>query len=432
MIFQATPKQKKAIKVLVQNYFKKDGKPYPITDGQCDIMAGILKKSIKYLWISAPTRYGKSEIIAITLIILAVFYKLKVPIIAGSEDKARKIMDYILEHLADHPELYQGLINLKGIRDIEKLKVHAAKDVLRWATGGWIFITSVDARTISKEGEGAVGEGGDVVILEEAGLIKKKEQFSKIVRMTEGQWGKLVMAGNCYEGSIFETAFKNPIYHKIRITLGQSMREGRVTVKELMGKKPQTTSKDWKRFYLVEFPKAGEFTYFKPRKYEYLPSDLKYYGSLDPALGEAKKGSKVGIIVLGVANDGQAYEVQSIVKNLKPEEAMREVFNLPYQFQRFVIESVQFQKYFLTEIQRKSREENKDIPFDGIQQSKNKIERIESMEPPINTGQILFKGDNDLWGQMQDYPDTESLDGIDALEMAWRTINKGEVSFQWI
>ena len=124
-----------------------------------------------------------------------------------------------------------------------------------------------------------------------------------------------------------------------------------------MGKKPQTTSKDWKRFYLVEFPKAGEFTYFKPRKYEYLPSDLKYYGSLDPALGEAKKGSKVGIIVLGVANDGQAYEVQSIVKNLKPEEAMREVFNLPYQFQRFVIESVQFQKYFLTEIQRKSREE---------------------------------------------------------------------------
>ena len=46
--------------------------------------------------------------------------------------------------------------------------------------------------------------------------------------------------------------------------------------------------------------------------------------------------------------------------------------------------------------------------------------------------QINYKGDNDLWGKMQDYPDTESLDGIDALEMAWRTINKGEVSFQWI
>ncbi|MCH8090436.1 MAG: hypothetical protein IH955_10545, partial [Chloroflexi bacterium] len=44
--------------------------------------------------------------------------------------------------------------------------------------------------------------------LEEAGLIKKKEQYSKVVRMMEGtEWGKIVQSGNCIESSIFEDAF---------------------------------------------------------------------------------------------------------------------------------------------------------------------------------------------------------------------------------
>lgn len=329
-------------------------------------------------------------------------------------------MDYVLEHIGDHPELYRGLLNLKGLKDVQKLKVSASKDTLRWATGGWIFITSVDMRQTSKEGEKAVGEGGDVVVLEEAGLIRKKEQFSKIIRMTEGDWGKLVMSGNCFENSVFEIAYNSPLYTKIRIPLDQAIAEGRITQKEIENKKPQTTSKDWKRFYLVEFPKAGEFTYFRPKKYEYLPPDLIYYGALDPALGEAKKGSLIGIVVLGKDQGGQVYEVDSIGKHLKPEEAMREVFNMPYKFDRFLIESVQFQKYFLQELEKKSKAEGRYIPFEGIQQSKNKSERIESLEPVINTKQILFKGDNELWNEMQDYPDSENLDCLDALEMCWR------------
>lgn len=420
--------QKKVIKELVRTYFKdRYGKPFELTNGECEILKAVLQKSLKYVWVSAPTRYGKTNTIALGLIILAVFYKLKIPVIAGSEEKARKIMDYILDHIANHPELYRGLINLKGIRDIEKLKISVSKDTLRWASGGWIYITSVDSRSVSKEGERAVGEGGDVVVLEEAGLIKRKEQFSKIVRMTEGEWGKLIMAGNCMERSVFETAYKDDLYYKVRITLDQAIKEGRITQRELEAKKTQVTTKDWKRFYLVEFPKANEFAYFKPRKYEYLPNELEYYGSLDPALGEAKKGSLVGIVILGRTKDGKVYEVESIGKQIKPEEAIREVFNFPYEFQRFGIEEIQFQKYFLQEMDRKSIEQKKYIPFIGIKQSRKKEERIESLEPVINTEQILFKGENELWDEMQNYPDIENLDCLDALEMAWRLVS-GRVS----
>lgn len=436
MTYKLNKKQLKATRLLISTYFKnREKKPYHPTDGQCEIFAAILDKRIKWLWVSAPTRYGKSDDVAMALLFAAAFLNLKIPIVAGSADKARKIMDYIIEHVADHEELYQGLVNVKGLAEIERLKVSVSKDTLRWAGGGWILVTSVDSRNISKEGEGVVGEGGDIVVLEEAGLIKHKEQFSKIVRMPERNrgWGKLVMAGNCVEGSVFEDAYKDPMYVKVRISLAQAVKEGRYSIGELREKKAQTTKKDWKRYYLVIFPKKGEFTYFQPRKYEYVPKDLKYFGALDLAMGKAKKGSLIGIVVLGQsASSGQVYEVMNIGEHLKPNDTIRRVFNLPFTFERFVIEEVQFQSYFIQVIEDLSKKEGRYIPFEGIHQKRAKEERIESLEPAINTGQILFSGDGELWDEMEEYPNAENLDVIDALEMAWRTIRGDSFDFTFV
>jgi len=394
-------------------------------------MEAILNPVYKEVWISAPTRYGKSEVIAMGAILLAVLYHLKVPIVAGSMDKAKKIMEYILQHIGDHPDLYAGLINAENTEIIDKLKIQLSKTALRWVQGGWIYVTSVDSKNISKEGEGVVGEGGDVVILEEAGLIRREEQYSKIVRMTEEDngWGKLIQSGNCIEKSVFETASKDPAYHKVRIGLEQAIAEYRIKESALARKKKSMTSRDWKRYMLVEFPQENEYTYFKPTKYDVLPNELKYYGALDPALGQAKNGSLVGIVVLGVDSKGQIYEVESIGTQMKPDETIRAIFNMPYTFTRFVIESIQFQKYFLQTIDEKSKELGKRIPFKGITQNRDKISRIESLEPAINTGQIYFKGGNELWKEMQDYPESENLDVLDALEMAYRTINSSGFDF---
>lgn len=417
-----TPKQLKAVRLLVQTYFKgKKGEPYPITDSQCGIFASIIRKEFKYVWLTAPTRYGKSEILALALIYLASIEKLKIPIVAGSTEKANKIMEYILEHVGDHPDLYNALINLEGLESIDKLKISVAKDKLRWSHGGWIYITSVNSRQVNLEGEGVVGEGGDVVVLEEAGLIKSKDQFSKIVRMTEGEWGKLVMSGNCIEGSVFENGYNSPLYHKVRIDLATAVKEGRYNYLELQNKRSQTTAKDWKRYYKCEFPEANEFSYFKPKQYGTLPAELKYYGSLDPALGESKnnetpKGSLVGINVLGKDVNGQIYQVESIGEIMSPDETIRRIFNMPYKFERFGIEAVQFQRYFIKMIDRQSKQEGRYIPFVGLEAKGKKEERIEAMEPFINTGMILFRGDDILWEHMADYPRCK-LDVLDSLEI---------------
>lgn len=425
-------KTQTVIQTLVSQFFKNSkGEPYVLTPGQCDIFEAITNPKYKWVWDSAPTRYGKTEVIALALTYLAKFHHLKIPVVAGSTDKAEKIMEYVVQHLGDHPQLSNGLINLDEIKDVQRLKVRMSKTALRWSDGGWIYITSVDARNVSKEGEGVVGEGGDIIILEEAGLIKRKEQYSKIVRMKEDnkEWGKLVMSGNCIENSVFETAFNDPLYHKVRIGLQQAIDEGRFNQSTLDEQKTQTTSKDWKRYYLVEFPAANEFTIFKPKRYEILPNDLKYYGAVDLALGEAKKGSLVGIVNLGIDGKGQVYEVDSLGIQMQPDETMRTIFNFPYKFNRFGVEAVQFQKYFLQVIDERSKAEGKYIPFQGITQTKKKEERIESMEPFINTGQILFRGDNELWTEMQDYPECDNFDVLDALEMAWRTIGIGKFEF---
>lgn len=248
----------------------------------------------------------------------------------------------------------------------------------------------------------------------------------------EGGWGKLIMSGNCIENSVFEKAYNSDLYYKTRISLEDAIKEGRFTEQELEEKKQQTTVKDWKRYYLVKFPEANEFSYFKPTQYENLPKDLEYYGAIDPSLGEHKKSSKIGIVIIGKDQAGQIYEVDSIVDHMSPDEAIRVIFNFPYKFTRFVFETIQFQKYFMEVTDGKSKKQGLYIPFQGIQQNRNKNERIESLEPHINNKHILFKGDNQLWKDMQDYPETEFLDGLDALEMAWRTINEGNVDYSFI
>jgi len=416
-------------KDFIRKVFKKDGKPYEATDGQVEIFEKILNPYIKNLWITAPSRYGKTEISALAILTLASQFNLKIPIVGGSYDKANKIMEYILEHIGDNYYIYEGLINL-DLKEVESLKVQRSKVALRWKNGGWIYITSIDERNISKEGSRVVGEGGDMVFLEEAGLIKSEEQFSKVVRMPEGKIAKLVMSGNCFENSIFEKAYHSDIYHKVKITLDQAIKEGRIDKERLFKViKPQMTRKDWLRFYETKFPKSDDFSYFKPKKYEILPrlEEMEIFGAIDLSLGE--KGSNLtGIVILGKEKKtGKIYEVESIGQVLKPDEAINRILSFPYNFVRFGIEDVYFQRYFKNVIEEKSRRLGKFIPFTGIKQSKSKIERIESLEPIVNTAQIEFKGGNELFNELKNYPELEFIDVLDALEMCYRLIKENQV-----
>jgi len=418
-------KLKKALSLI----FKKNDKPFIMYDRQVDIISAILDKDIKWLWISAPTRYGKSEIVAIGALFLASMLKLRVRIVGATSQKANKIMEYILEHVADNELIYDTLINKDTIA-VKKLKILMRKSELRWMDGGWISVLSAQETNTVQSGSGLLGEGGDVIIIEEAGLLKREETFNKIVRMREPDngYGKLIQVGNLIEGTIFEKAYNDKKYTKIFVTLEDAKREKKWTDKYIAEQKSEITTKDWKRLYAMEWVRGDEYAVFKPQKYDILPklSDLEIYGAVDLALGKSNKGSKIAIVVLGKHKDtGQIYEIESIIKHMRPNEAINTILNLPYPFVRFGIENVQFQQFFVSVIDEKSKRLGKRIPFEGVGQGKQKVLRIESMEPVVNTGQIYFKENMQLWNDLRDYPDTEFLDGLDALEMCYRLLNEG-------
>lgn len=398
-----------------------------MSDGQCEIFYCITSKHIKYGWISAPSRYGKSETAAIALIYLARFFDLKIIIIGATDEKANKIMEYVVEHIGDHEDLSIGLLNT-DIKQIDKLKIQTSKKALRWASGGWIYITSIDAKSVAAGGEKAVGEGADVVYIEESPLIKTKEQMSKIIRMPEIDrgWGKLLQAGNLFEGNHFEEAFNSNRYYKAFVPLDQAMYEKGWSEDFIKDKVDQMTTKDAKRMYYMVFPQRGEMTFFDPKTYGILPEITAYYGAMDPALGKVTSKSNTAIVVVGVDENGYIYEIESHIGKIKPDDAMDIILNLPYTFTRFGIESIQFQDYFREQLIAKSNNAKKYIPFEAIQQQRAKEMRVESLEPQIKSGLIRFRGNNELYNEAVDYPDSSTIDGLDTLEMCFRLVSDND------
>lgn len=425
-----------AIRALVKSFFKnKRGDPYIMTDGQCAIFHGVVDRRIKWVWIGAPTRYGKSDALSMALIYLAAFENLKVPIVAGSRDKAEKIMEYVTQHLPDNPELHKGLINtdVSSIDKIEKLKVTMSKSALRWYGGGWIYITSVDSRSIAKEGEGVVGEGGDVVVLEEAGLIKSKDQFSKIVRMPEGDdWGKLVMSGNAIENSVFELAFNDPSFYKVHIGLQQAIDEGRVNEKRLEKQKTLTTMKDWNRYYEVIFPLDDDEAIIKStyiKFVDHLPSKILYtVCTIDPAISEKQTADFTAKIAVSVGLGNKIYihgfsnKRLSFKKNL---EDMKHWYNT-YQPHIFGIESKAFQAAFADSID--------DIPIERLEPDGDKIRRLTVQSRWFEHGFVHFvKGTPNidiLIQQLLKFPNADHDDGVDVVSYALEIITKSLTSIK--
>ena len=392
----------------------------------------VLDPRLKYVWISAPTRYGKSEIVAMAAIYLAAIEKLNIRIIGLTKNKAKKVMQYVLEHLADNVAFYEKLINKEIIKDIEKLRLKVTKQELVWAdNGGSIEILG----TKSTGGDilaGLTGEGADVVIVEEAGLIRRDDTETQdmIVRMAEpySRYGKLVLVGNLIEGSWFEKAYKDKDYYKVFITLAKAKQDiPEWTDEYLASKKRKMSLLMWKRMFEMEWVSSKEFEYFKPQTYKILPplKELELYGGLDPALGENKKGSMTAIVVLGRHKETrQWYEVENVVEKLTPGKTIDVVVGLArkYKFERFFVESVAFQSYFKDKLVEAVRKADAFLPVIGVKPKEAKQVRIESLEPVVRSGEILFSGMGGLWDELKFYPEVEHVDGLDAVAMVWNEV----------
>ena len=151
-------------------------------------------------------------------------------------------------------------------------------------------------------------------------------------------------------------------------------------------------------------------------------SECAIFGFTDPSLGKDQRSDYTAIIIIAKAPYGLMFVLEADIKRRSPDEAInaQNSYGLKYTFSQFGIETVQFQALYFTNSQVEARKEGLTIPFVGVSQSRNKELRIQSLEPDINNGWVVFprSGAELLIEQLQWFGVSSYDDGPDALEGA--------------
>src|SRR3990167_6627275 len=220
-----TPEEKEfCLKLL--SLFKIDGIPADkqITEGQLLIFAALVLRKSNRIQILTSTQYGKSLVVALAVLVLSCIDGEMVSIPAPSEDKARIIMRYYLQHLADHPLFYSQLE--KGDK-VDRLIMETSRDRLILKNRGGVFILSVQAHNSQKGFEAAMGEGSKIVIQDESCLIPDAIE-STIFRMIACKKDAMyVKIGNPFYRNHFYKSSQDTRYLQIFIDFKQGLKEGR-------------------------------------------------------------------------------------------------------------------------------------------------------------------------------------------------------------
>ncbi|MDD5129597.1 MAG: phage terminase large subunit [Candidatus Omnitrophica bacterium] len=157
-----------------------------------------------------------------------------------------------------------------------------------------------------------------------------------------------------------------------------------------------------------------------------LGDNAEFYGACDPSLGSQNlKGDYSAIIVLARdKRDGVLYIVEADIKRRTPDETIEDIlaYYKRYQFINFGVETNQFQKMMVTQLEEKGKKRGLYISLEQFNNTTDKIKRIQSLQPLVKNGTIKFsKYHKLLLEQARDFPKGAFDDGLDGLNLAVRT-----------
>ena len=275
--------------------FKIDGETVDklATQGQVDIFSQLVLRDSNRVQIITPTQYGKSLFVALAALIISCIEGKLVAIVAPKSDKARIIMRYYIDHLGDCQLFYD---RLEKDTQLERLQMEENKERIMLNNGGGIFVISANASNSVKGFESAMGEGAEITILDEAGLIPDDIEAT-IFRMIAGKKDAFYCKiGNPFYRNHFLKSWNDERYKKIFINAEQGLSEGRYT-KEFLDEaklKPH-----YQVLFDCKFPDADAID---AQGYSQLIKETDIRQSVIQPFGELRMG-------VDVAEDGGNYNV---------------------------------------------------------------------------------------------------------------------------
>ena len=180
-----------------------------------------------------------------------------------------------------------------------------------------------------------------------------------------------------------------------------------------------------------------EFTYWdeqfvsKDALLRALGEEVEFYGACDPSLGQdTMRGDYTAIVILARHRETKStYVVEADLYRYTPTQTIEAIFAYyqRYRFERFAIETNQFQELLAQAVERRGRELGQYPPIERVKHtSESKVRRIQSLHPWLKNGAVqMCRKHTLLLDQCRFFPKGKHDDGPDALEMAVRAAEQG-------
>lgn len=239
---------------LLQIFLDDNEVPYGdrLTPAQIQIIEIIATRKYPRTQLILPTQYGKSLAVALAVLLRIGHHKERWAIVAPTEDKARIIMDYIIDHIFDDV-VFSEQLEYNGNK--EKLKQERSKTRITFRDGGEVRVYSGNAGNTKQVKKALMGFGAPNIILDESGQIPD-ELYSTVKRMLGGTKDNFLLEiGNPSFRNHFMRTWFGGRYRKVFVDVYMALAEGRYT-QDFVDEMKEEVGFEW--LYECLFPEADE------------------------------------------------------------------------------------------------------------------------------------------------------------------------------
>jgi len=178
---------------------------------------------------------------------------------------------------------------------------------------------------------------------------------------------------------------------------------------------------------------AQWFRYYDPSSMDFRKPAFRFYGYCDPSLGRSANSDYSAIITLAVdMESGVSYVWDADIARRHPDRIIEDILEKERLLRRetgrgytlFGAETNQFQWFLKEQLAKESARQGLYLPLQGVRSTEDKTMRVESLQPDVKNGYILFRRDQTLLiHQLSQFPLGAHDDGPDALE-GCRTLSR--------
>lgn len=302
------------VKKLCKTFFKTVQAAQHLTPSQEEIVRKVAFGESRRLNISAFTRYGKTQCVALGVGLFILFNKnKKIVFLAPQREQAEILRDYMSE-LIIACSLLAEMAELEG-GGIERLRREASK---RRQT----FKNGCEYRILSAFGEAkqVMGHGGNMVIIDEAGLISN-EAYMKITRMLGDDAENSILIELYNPWTRDSIAYKHAIsenFETIRIPWQIGIKEGRITKDFVDERREEMSPLAFTILYDSKFPEESE-------------DQLISYAHIKKAVNKWGQFTKIDQTIIGcdVADKGMDRTVIMLARKQENKYRIESIYSEP-------------------------------------------------------------------------------------------------------